>query len=54
MNYMNNKVSIFFIQQLILVSTKLHLKCWYRGCWNAFIRVVEEPARRRISLGDEI
>ena len=53
-NYMNNKVSIFFIWQLILVSTKLHLKCWYRGCWNPFIRVVEEPARRRISLGDEI
>lgn len=50
---MNNKVSIFFIQQLILVSTKLHLKCWFGG-WNPLIRAEKEPARRRPHLGGEI
>lgn len=50
---MNNKVSIFFIQQLILVSTKLHLKCWISG-WNPLISVEKEPAGRRPSLGSEI
>lgn len=45
MNYMNNKVSIVFIQQLILVSRKLHLKCWYGG-WDPFIRGAKEPVRR--------
>lgn len=37
MNYMNNKVPISFILQLILASTKLHLKCCCGG-WNPSIR----------------
>lgn len=45
MNYVNNKVSIFFIRQLILVSTKLHFKCGY-GDWPPSINQRGEGARQ--------